>query len=95
MVQQPKAKRQRVPLTEQTFVNPEASPETYEVKSARPSAIELIQDGLDAPLPPKKELSFRSKKAKPGDRLSKGDGSVVLVCRTSLRSRRGLSLWIG
>jgi nuclear pore complex protein Nup133 len=79
-VQQPKAKRLRVPLNEQTFVNPEAAPETYEVKPARSAAVELRQDGVEnSPSVNKKELSFRSKKAKTADRLNKGDGSVVLV----------------
>ncbi|KAH6652823.1 Nup133 N terminal like-domain-containing protein [Truncatella angustata] len=82
-VRQPKAKRARIPLNEQTF-NPEANQnETYEVKPARSSVASLKQDGIDgienSPSQTKKELSFRSKKAKTGERLSKGDGSVVLT----------------
>lgn len=76
---QPKAKRQRQALTEQTFVNPEVAPETYEVKPTRPSVVDLKQHGVENPTQIKKELSFRSKKAKPGDRLNKSDGSVVLT----------------
>ncbi|RGP64052.1 hypothetical protein FLONG3_9674 [Fusarium longipes] len=85
--QQPKAKRQRLPLTEQTFVNPDAQPEMVEVKA----------DSKVATLPPKnknknieppepsspvlrKESNFRVKKAKHGDRAAnKGDGSLVLT----------------
>ncbi|KAI1850689.1 hypothetical protein JX266_003971 [Neoarthrinium moseri] len=84
-VRQPKAKRARIPLNEQTFLNPgataEPAQETYEVKAARPSIAERRQDGVEntPPQVPKKELSFRSKKAKTGERLNKGDGSVVLT----------------
>lgn len=87
LVQQPKAKRQRVPLTEQTFVNPDVQPEMHEVKSDRIAKLGIRPDGIEnatpAPPPPptvRKELSVRSKKPKPGERMSKGDGSVVLVC---------------
>lgn len=81
-VQQPKAKRLRGAVNEQTFISPEAAPENYEVKPARTPAVELRQDGLEnSPSINRKELSFRSKKAKTADRLNKGDGSVVLVCR--------------
>lgn len=82
-VRQPKAKRARIPLSEQTFSNPDAIQETYEVKAARPTTAGLKQDGIDgienSSPQAKKELSFRSKKAKTGDRLNKGDGSVILV----------------
>lgn len=83
--QQPKAKRQRLPLTEQTFVNPDAQQDMIEVRT----------DGKVATLPAKnkntepsetlspvlrKELNVRAKKAKHGDRAAnKGDGSLVLV----------------
>ncbi len=79
-IQQPKAKRQRIPLSEQTFINPDAAPEMFEVKPDR--VARLQRDGVEnGSVPaPKRELSVRSKKAKAGERLSKGDGSVVLVC---------------
>jgi nuclear pore complex protein Nup133 len=80
LAQQPKAKRQRVPLSETTFVNPEAPPETYEVKSDKLDMLPVKRDGLDNRTPARKELSVRSKKPKAGERVSKGDGSVVLVC---------------
>ncbi|KAM0268235.1 hypothetical protein ACHAQH_010030 [Verticillium albo-atrum] len=86
LVQPPKAKRQRLPLTEQTFQNPDtkatpAAPETYEVKADKPAHLDVRQDGFgfeNNPLP-KKELSVRAKKPKAADRATKGDGSVVLT----------------
>ncbi|KAI1773396.1 Nup133 N terminal like-domain-containing protein [Hypoxylon cercidicola] len=86
--QQPKAKRPRIPLNDQTFVNPTAAPETYEVKSARPSMVELKQDGVEEPPASKQELSFRSKKARPGERLSKGDGSILLSTNIAFDVRK-------
>lgn len=90
-IQQPKAKRQRVPLTEQTFVNPDAAPEMYEVKatkvaklSTKPDGIENIPATTTTTTTAKRELSVRSKKPKAGERISKGDGSVVLVCSDQL-----------
>lgn len=77
-MQQPKAKRQRVPLAETTFVNPEAPPEMYEVKADKIDVSSLKRDGIEPVAAPRKELSVRSKKPKP-ERASKGDGSVVLV----------------
>lgn len=80
--QQPKAKRQRVPLSEATFVNPEAQPEMYEVKSDKVDLYAAKRDGYESPVihaVPRKELTVRSKKAKAGERVNKGDGSVVLT----------------
>ncbi|KAL2759045.1 hypothetical protein ACRALDRAFT_2058231 [Sodiomyces alcalophilus JCM 7366] len=81
MVQPPKAKRQRLPLTEQTFVNPDATPETFEVKADKASTLDLRQDGfgLESQPVPKKELSVRAKRPKHVERTAKGDGSVVLT----------------
>lgn len=79
LVQQPKAKRQRLPLTEQTFVNPDAPPEMLEVKSDKVATLEIRQDGIENFAVPKKDLQVRAKKPKAGDRASKGDGSIVLV----------------
>lgn len=91
IAQQPKAKRQRIPLTEQTFVNPDASapvPEMYEVKSDKVATLDTRQDGIENQPPitptPRKELSVRAKKPKGGERPSKGDGSVVLVRQTPI-----------
>ncbi len=79
MVQQPKAKRQRVPLSENTFVNPDAAPDMYEVKSDKIDLLGVRRDGIKNFGAPRKELSVRSKKPKAGERPGKGDGSVVLV----------------
>ncbi|GJC98095.1 hypothetical protein ColKHC_06921 [Colletotrichum higginsianum] len=87
LAQQPKAKRQRVPLTEQTFVNPDVSartgPDMYEVKADKVATLDVRQDGIENQNPitptPRKELSVRAKKPKGGDRPTKGDGSVVLT----------------
>lgn len=109
LAQQPKAKRQRLPLTEQTFVNPDVPPEMFQVKADKVAMLSARRDGVEnhtnqhnsttsastaaaaaaaaaaASTPttsasaPKKELSVRSKKTKAGERISKGDGSVVLV----------------
>lgn len=77
---QPKAKRQRLPLSEQTFVSPDAPPQMLEVKADKaaklPAKLERLRDTTPAA---KQDLSVRSKKPKPGERVSKGDGSVVLV----------------
>ncbi|KAF3058573.1 hypothetical protein GL218_05423 [Daldinia childiae] len=87
-VQQPKAKRPRIPLNDQTFANPIATPETYEVKSAKPSIVDLKQDGIEESPAPKQELSFRSKKVRPGERLSKGDGSTLLSTNIAFDVRK-------
>ncbi|KAI2624844.1 Nup133 N terminal like-domain-containing protein [Hypoxylon sp. NC1633] len=88
-VQQPKAKRPRIPLNDQTFVNPTATTlETYEVKSTRPSVVEIKQDGIEESPVSKNELSFRSKKARPGERFSKGDGSTLLSTNVAFDVRK-------
>jgi nuclear pore complex protein Nup133 len=91
IVQQPKAKRQRLPLTEQTFVNPEVpqqqhqqqNPDSIEVRPGRAPATELATDNNENHhnTPPRKDLNVRaSKKTKHGDRAAnKGDGSIVLT----------------
>jgi len=80
LVQQPKAKRQRLPLTEQTFVNPDAPPEMFEVKSDKVATLDVKQDGIENFAVPKKDLQLRAKKPKPGERVAKGDGTIILVC---------------
>lgn len=81
--QQPKAKRQRLPLTEQTFVNPEVQQEMIEVKTDKAATVEPKNNTpvVESPtLAPRKELNVRAKKPKHGDRAAnKGDGSLVLV----------------
>ena len=78
-MQPPKAKRQRLPLTESTFLNPDKRPEMFEVKPDKVVMLEVKQDGLENMPAPKKDLSVRAKKPKPSERVSKGDGSIVLV----------------
>ncbi|AEO64561.1 uncharacterized protein THITE_2110831 [Thermothielavioides terrestris NRRL 8126] len=82
-VQQPKAKRQRVPLSETTFANPDPSPEMYEVKPDKIDVLAAKRDGIENMGAPRKELSVRSKKPKPGERSSKGDGSIVLTANNA------------
>lgn len=93
LAQQPKAKRQRLPLTEQTFLNPDTPPDMFQVTHSKVAMLSSKRDGVEnQPIPstsngavsampaPKKELSVRSKKTKAGDRISKSDGGIVLVC---------------
>ncbi|KAM0234675.1 hypothetical protein ACHAP5_009984 [Fusarium lateritium] len=85
--QQPKAKRQRLPLTEQTFVNPDAQQDMIEVKTNDKVATLPAKNKNKNTEPPealspvlRKELNVRAKKAKHGDRAAnKGDGSLVLT----------------
>ncbi|KAI0554598.1 Non-repetitive/WGA-negative nucleoporin C-terminal-domain-containing protein [Xylaria curta] len=88
----PKSKRLRSDRTqaaEQTFVEPIAAPETYEVKSAQPSAVEIKQDGIEQPVPSQRqELSVRSKKSRPGDRSHKGDGATLLSANIAFEVRK-------
>ncbi|KAK2612338.1 hypothetical protein QQS21_001602 [Conoideocrella luteorostrata] len=85
LAQQPKAKRQRLPLTEQTFVNPEAQPEMVEAaKADKIATLDPKQDSIlsseNFHQTPRKELNVRAKKSKHGDRAAnKGDGSLVLT----------------
>jgi nuclear pore complex protein Nup133 len=93
-VQQPKTKRQRLPLTENTFVNPEAQQhqlpsqpqhqpqnDSIEVKADKAPAFEFRKEDVENHHPPpRRDLNVRAKKAKHGDRAAnKGDGSLVLV----------------
>ncbi|KAL6921765.1 hypothetical protein ACHAPO_006942 [Fusarium lateritium] len=85
--QQPKAKRQRLPLTEQTFVNPDNQQEMVEVKAdakvaTLPTKTKNKNNEPPEPSSPvlRKELNVRVKKTKHGDRAAnKGDGSLVLT----------------
>lgn len=81
LVQQPKAKRQRIPLSEQTFVNPDAPQEIIEVKPEKVVMLDPQHDGIEnLNQPLRKDLNVRAKKPKHGDRaVNKGDGSLVLV----------------
>ncbi|KFA74150.1 hypothetical protein S40288_06536 [Stachybotrys chartarum IBT 40288] len=83
-VQQPKAKRQRLPLTEQTFVNPDVPPEMTQVKSGKIVAtLNDRTENIENVNPtPRREIStsLRVKKPKHADRAAnKGDGSLLLT----------------
>lgn len=93
--QQPKAKRQRVPLSESTYTNPEvqnAQPEMHEVKHDKVAKLPSKPDGLENAAPTtrtlRREVTVRSKKPKQGERTSKSDGSVELVSRPGARALR-------
>ncbi|RDA90212.1 hypothetical protein CP533_0477 [Ophiocordyceps camponoti-saundersi (nom. inval.)] len=82
LVQQPKAKRQRLPLTEQTFLNPEPMPGMVELKAEKLPMVDAKQDAPldDAHAPPRRELTVRAKKSKLGDRpATKGGGGSLLM----------------
>lgn len=78
-VSQPKAKRQRSALSEQTFVNPDAPPEMQEVKASRAGSNISRRENLRSAPAPRRDLAVRGKKIKLAERGSKSDGSVVLV----------------
>lgn len=88
LTQQPKAKRQRRPLTESNLVNPDphnAQPEMLEVKNDKVARVPSVPDGIENAQTPvtrplRREVTVRSKKPKQGERTSKSDGSVELVC---------------
>ncbi|KUI56706.1 hypothetical protein VP1G_03982 [Cytospora mali] len=87
LTQQPKAKRQRRPLTESALVNPDthnAQPEMLEVKHDKVAKLPSVPDGIEnaqAPTtrPLRREVTVRPKKPKQGERTSKSDGSVELA----------------
>jgi hypothetical protein len=73
---QPKAKRQRSTLNEQTFVAPDTAPEMEEIKGSKIAALSRRDSSREIQAS-RREIAVRGKKL--GDRSSKGDGSVVLV----------------
>lgn len=87
LTQQPKAKRQRRPLTESNLVNPDphnAQPEMLEVKHDKVARLPSVPDGIEnaqttTTRPLRREVTVRSKKPKQGERTIKSDGSVELV----------------
>lgn len=79
-ISQPKAKRQRSALNDQTFVAPDGSPEMQEVKALKSIGSLTRRENPRAGQTPRRELAVRGKKPKLAERGSKGDGSVVLVC---------------
>ena len=103
LTQQPKAKRQRRPLTESNLANPEshnAQPEMLEVKNDKVARLPSVPDGIENAQTPttrplRREVTVRPKKPKQGERTSKSDGSIELVrasqYTTSSRPRKFVS----
>ncbi|RCI08342.1 hypothetical protein L249_8817 [Ophiocordyceps polyrhachis-furcata BCC 54312] len=86
LVQQPKAKRQRLPLTEQTFLNPEPLPGMVELKTEKLPMVDAKQDATleDAHVAPRRELTVRPKKSKVGERpATKAGGGGLLLMSTA------------
>ncbi|KAI1822120.1 Non-repetitive/WGA-negative nucleoporin C-terminal-domain-containing protein [Xylaria intraflava] len=88
----PKSKRLRSDRSQnatQPCADPVPIPETYEVKSTQPPSVEVKQDGIDVSATvPRQELSVRSKKTRPGDRLHKGDGTTLLSANIAFEVRK-------
>lgn len=78
-IQQPKAKRQRSALSEQTFIPPLDGPSEMEETKSQKLILASRRDNLRGNPGQRREIAVRGKKPKPGDRGSKGDGSSVLV----------------
>ncbi|KAG5941209.1 hypothetical protein E4U53_007464, partial [Claviceps sorghi] len=86
LAQQPKSKRQRLPLSEQTFQNPDAQAGIAQpgAKSEK-NSVAALESKHDIPVDnlhadSRKELNIRVKKSKYGDRAAnKVDGSLVLT----------------
>ncbi|KAG6055662.1 hypothetical protein E4U32_006195 [Claviceps aff. humidiphila group G2b] len=84
LAQQPKAKRQRLPLTEQTFKNPDSQPGMIQT-SSRADKVAMLAPKQDTAAAHSRadantEQNTRVKKPKHGDRAAhKGDGSLVLT----------------
>jgi nuclear pore complex protein Nup133 len=81
-ISQPKAKRQRSALSEQTFVPPDGASEMHEVKSNKVSTVDTRQDSKKEAQGLRREIAVRGRKLKVGDKGNKGDGSIILVCLT-------------
>lgn len=78
---EPKSKRQRSALSDDTFLPPEDTQERHE--TLKKEALKQIASSQIMAVP-QREIALRAKKSRlGGDRLSKGDGSVVLVCHSS------------
>ncbi|KFY71833.1 hypothetical protein V499_07997 [Pseudogymnoascus sp. VKM F-103] len=77
---QPKAKRQRSSLHDNTFVAPDASPEMQEVKAKKSAAGVARHESIAEPQATiRRDLTVRGKKPKTAERTGKGDGSTVLT----------------
>ncbi|KFY22022.1 hypothetical protein V493_06910 [Pseudogymnoascus sp. VKM F-4281 (FW-2241)] len=77
---QPKAKRQRSSLHDNTFVAPDAAPEMQEVKAKKSSAGVARHESIAEPQGTiRRDLTVRGKKTKTAERSGKGDGSTILT----------------
>ncbi|KFY63297.1 hypothetical protein V496_04035 [Pseudogymnoascus sp. VKM F-4515 (FW-2607)] len=77
---QPKAKRQRSSLHDNTFVAPDAASEMQEVKAKKPSVGVARHESITEPQGTiRRDLTVRGKKPKSVERSGKGDGSTVLT----------------
>ncbi|KAL5345102.1 hypothetical protein ACLOAV_010056, partial [Pseudogymnoascus australis] len=77
---QPKAKRQRSSLHDNTFVAPDAASEMQEVKAKKPSVGVARHESIAEPQGTiRRDLTVRGKKPKSVERSGKGDGSTVLT----------------
>ncbi|KAH8596344.1 Non-repetitive/WGA-negative nucleoporin C-terminal-domain-containing protein [Bisporella sp. PMI_857] len=74
--QQPKAKRQRSALSDQTFLPPEDTPEMEE---AKPQKVAGLANSRPLASMPRREIAVRSKKTRTGDRSEKEDGISILT----------------
>lgn len=88
LTQAPKPKRQRRPLTDSTFVNPDPqnaqAPEMLEVKNDKIARLPSHPDGIEnaqalTTKSMRRDVAVRPKKPKQAERTSKSDGSVELV----------------
>jgi nuclear pore complex protein Nup133 len=91
---QPKAKRQRLPANNDSTIASRISTaqsqdqlDLADARNGKSARLETRQNGIEAHIAtagaPRRELSVRSKKPKPADRTSKGDGSVVLASNSA------------
>ncbi|TAQ90220.1 hypothetical protein B7494_g1492 [Chlorociboria aeruginascens] len=74
-IAQPKAKRLRSALSEQTFVAPDGTSEMEEVRNHKIPKRENSREFQGS----RREIAMRGKNPKTGERGSKGDGSVILT----------------
>jgi len=75
---EPKRKRQRSALNDQTFVPPDGAPEMEEAKYHKTAAL-VRNESVREVSGPHREMVVRGKKSRSADRSNKGDGSVTLV----------------
>lgn len=78
-ISQPKAKRQRSVLSDQTFIAPDATSEAQHGTTEKATTGQTARAASKHTGLPTKDLAVREKKPKAGERGSKGDGSVTLV----------------